>query len=152
MIYDDLKQFITDKMYTYTECQNMLNNYYKHKQLTDDQYDELMELAKELEANSADDELMGKINAMAHEIESLKQDVEALKNQSEIPPSAEDGSESNPFVAYRGMTYIKGKYYLDTSDNKIYLCVRNDIEGGQELNYLPSELKNNYFKFVKNNK
>ena len=44
MLYDDLKQFITDKMYTIVECQNMLNNYYKHKQLTHEQYHHLTKI------------------------------------------------------------------------------------------------------------
>lgn len=150
MLYDDLKQFINDKRYTVLECQSMLNNYYKHKQLTDDEYDELMELSKELEANNSNDDLMMIINKIKHDINALKKDVETLKSESGAPPQeTEDGTQENPFIAYRGMTYIKDKYYLDTEDNSIYLCTRNDITGGQQLNYLPHELKDIYFQFIK---
>ena len=63
-LYEDLKQLITDKMYTIVECQNMLNNYYKHKQLSDEEYDELMEMSKELEANNNDDALNAQFNVI----------------------------------------------------------------------------------------
>lgn len=119
MLYDDLKQFITDKMYTIVECQNMLNNYYKHKQLSDEEYDELMEMSKELEANNSDDELNARFSVIDKRFESLEKEIANIKQAVEegvstVPPVEEaDGSEFNPITAYSGLAYKKNLYYLD---------------------------------------
>lgn len=159
MLYDDLKQFITDKMYTIVECQNMLNNYYKHKQLSDEEYDELMERSKELEANNSDDELNARFSVIDKRFESLEKEIANIKQAIEeggstVPPIEEaDGSEFNPITAYSGLAYKKNLYYLDPSNNEVYKCIdRADItESGVVLYNLPHELVNVYFNWVRKN-
>lgn len=159
MLYDDLKQFITDKMYTIVECQTMLNNYYKHKQLSDDEYNELMEMSKELEANNVDDELNARFSVIDKRFESLEKEIANIKKavedgDSTVPPIEEaDGSEFNPITAYSGLAYKKNLYYLDPSNNEVYKCIdRADItESGVVLYNLPHELVNVYFNWVRKN-
>ena len=159
MLYDDLKQFITDKMYTIVECQNMLNNYYKHKQLSDEEYDELMEMSKELEANNSDDELNARFSVIDKRFESLEKEIANIKQavedgDSTVPPIEEaDGSKFNPITAYSGLAYKKNLYYLDPSNNEVYKCIdRADItESGVVLYNLPHELVNVYFNWVRKN-
>ena len=159
MLYDDLKQFITDKMYTIVECQNMLNNYYKHKQLSDEEYDELMEMSKELEANNSNDELTAQFSVIDKRFESLEKEIANIKQAVEdgdltVPPVEKpDGSEFNPITAYSGLAYKKNLYYLDPSNNEVYKCIdRVDItESGVVLYNLPHELVNVYFNWVRKN-
>lgn len=159
MLYDDLKQFITAKMYTIVECQNMLNNYYKHKQLSDEEYDELMEMSKELEANNSDDELNAQFSVIDKRFESLEKEIANIKQAVEdgastVPPVEEpDGSEFNPITAYSGLAYKKNLYYLDPTNNEVYKCIdRDDItESGVVLYNLPHELVNVYFNWVRKN-
>lgn len=159
MLYDDLKQFITDKMYTIVECQNILNNYYKHKQLSDEEYDELMEMSKELEANNSDDELNARFSVIDKRFESLEKEIANIKQaiedgDSTVPPIEEaDGSEFNPITAYSGLAYKKNLYYLDPTNNEVYKCIdRADItESGVVLYNLPHELVNVYFNWVRKN-
>lgn len=159
MLYEDLKQFITDKMYTIVECQNMLNNYYKHKQLSDEEYDELMEMSKELEANNVDDALNARFSVIDKRFESLEKEIANIKQavedgDSTVPPIEEaDGSEFNPITAYSGLAYKKNLYYLDPTNNEVYKCIdRDDItESGVVLYNLPHELVNIYFNWVRKN-
>lgn len=59
------------------------------------------------------------------------------------------GTLDKPIIAAIGMTYFKDKYYLDETDNKIYLCIRDDNNGnGTTLYHAPNVLVNNYFKIV----
>lgn len=158
-LYEDLKQLITDKMYTIVECQNMLNNYYKHKQLSDDEYDELMEMSKELEANNSDDELNARFSVIDKCFESLEKEIANIKQavedgDSTVPPVEEpDGSEFNPITAYSGLAYKKNLYYLDPTNNEVYKFIdRADItESGVVLYNLPHELVNVYFNWVRKN-
>ena len=157
MLYDDLKQYIFDKMYTIVQCQNMLNNYYKHKQLTDEQYDELMEMSKDLEANSSDDELEARFTVIDERFKTIESEIENLKKTIEqggstVPPIDEpDGSEFNPITAYSGLAYKKNLYYLDPTNSEVYKCRdRSDItDDGVVLYNLPHELVNIYFYWVR---
>lgn len=163
MLYDDLKQFINDKMYTIVECQNMLNNYYKHKQLSDEEYDELMEMSKELEANNSDDELNARFSVIDKHFESLEKEIANIKQAVEdgdltVPPVEEaDGSEFNPIEAYSGLYYKSGLYYFEyKNDNQIEVYKCRDLEDtqgdGKQLYDLPSSLINIYFDWVRKDK
>lgn len=156
-LYDDLLTLIQQGAYTIVECQNMLNNYYKHRQLNDEQYDELMELSKSLEANNPNDELEARFTAIDKRFEAQEKEIANLKRIIEeggsvVPPVEEpDGSEFNPITAYSGLAYKKNLYYLDPTNNEVYKCRdRADItESGVVLYNLPHELVNIYFDWVR---
>lgn len=61
-----------------------------------------------------------------------------------------EGTVANPIIAAIGMTYFKDKYYLDETDNKIYLCIRDDSNGnGTVLHFMPNALGGIYFEVIK---
>ena len=62
--------------------------------------------------------------------------------------SGHAGTIDNPILAARGMEYEYGKYYLDTEDEKTYLCKRGEETGSIVLYYLPHELIGQYFEEV----
>ena len=158
-MYDKLKEYITNGYYTIVQCQNILNNMYAKKQLSDDEYDELMEMSKELEANNVDDALNAQFIVIDKRFESLEKEIANIKQavedgDSTVPPIEEaDGSEFNPITAYSGLAYKKNLYYLDPSNNEVYKCIdRADItESGVVLYNLPHELVNVYFNWVRKN-
>ena len=158
MLYDDIKQMIEEKVYTIVQCQNMLNNYYKHMQLTDEQYDELMELSKGLEPNNPDDYLDARFEIINQEIEAIKSRLETITQTIEgagtvVPPVEEaDGSEFNPITAYKGLYYKANLYYLDPINNEVYKCRETEEtlqSEGKQLTNLPHELVNVYFDWVR---
>ena len=58
-----------------------------------------------------------------------------------------EGTLANPIVAAAGMTYFKDKYYLDETNGKIYLCIRDDSNGnGTVLHFMPNALVGVYFE------
>lgn len=60
-----------------------------------------------------------------------------------------EGDLAHPIIAAVGMTYFKDKYYLDETDNKIYLCIRDDSNGnGTALYHMPSVLVGIYFEII----
>lgn len=158
-MYDKLKEYITNGYYTIVQCQNILNNMYAQKQITDEEYDELMEMSKELEANNSDDELNAQFIVIDKRFESLEKEIANIKQAVEdgdltVPPIEEaDGSEFNPITAYSGLAYKKNLYYLDPSNNEVYKCIdKADItESGVVLYNLPHELVNVYFNWVRKN-
>ena len=58
------------------------------------------------------------------------------------------GTLEDPIPAIAGMTYVKDLYYLDESDGKTYICIRQDTTEGTVLHYLPHDLVGNYFNVV----
>lgn len=152
-LFEDLKEHISAKFYTLTEAEDMLDKYFERKRLTSEEYDQLMELAKDLEVNSDDDKLENRFIALEKSFEALLARVTELERVvseggGEITPPVEpDGSVDNHITAYRGLIYNQGKHYLDPEDNKIYICTRDSV---QALHYLPHELIGHYFDFVKN--
>lgn len=60
------------------------------------------------------------------------------------------GTQDDPIPAAAGMEYEYGKYYLDPSDSRTYLCERTGEAAGGKivLQYLPHELVGNYFTEV----
>lgn len=157
ILYEELKKFIKEKMYTVVQCQNMLNNYYKYMQLTDEQYNELMELSKELDANNSNDEIDARFSVINKKIKNIEATLDSLKSAVEeggtvvSPVEEADGSEFNPIEAYSGLAYKKNLYYLDPTNSEVYKCIdRADIEeDGVVLYNLPHELVNIYFNWVR---
>jgi len=94
-------------------------------------------------------------------IYKLRQQHDATGNDAWTPEAApalwsavsregENGTPESPITAARGTEYIYGQYYLDTEDNKVYLCQRTgEAEGGTVvLQFLPHELTGQYFEEV----
>ena len=158
-MYDKLKEYIQNGYYTIVQCQSILNNMYAQKQLSDEEYDEIMEMSKELEANNSDDELNAQFSVIDKRFESLEKEIANIKQAVEdgastVPPvTGADGSEFNPITAYSGLAYKKNLYYLDPTNNEVYKCIdRADItESGVVLYNLPHELVNVYFNWVRKN-
>ena len=57
-----------------------------------------------------------------------------------------DGTKYDPIPSVSGMEYEYGKYYLDSEDEKTYLCKRLNETGTIVLYYLPHELIGQYFE------
>lgn len=158
-MYDKLKEYMENGYYTIVQAQSIINNMYAQKQLNDDEYNELMEMSKELEANNSDDELNVQFSVIDKRFESLEKEIANIKQTIEdggttVPPVEEpDGSEFNPITAYAGLYYKKDLYYLDPSNNEVYRCInREDIpEKGVQLYDLPNRLVNIYFNWVRKN-
>ena len=60
-----------------------------------------------------------------------------------------EGTLDKPIIANIGMTYFKDKYYIDGTNGKIYLCIRDDSNGnGTTLYHMPSVLVGTYFELA----
>lgn len=158
-MYNKLKEYMENGYYTIVQAQSIINNMYAQKQLSDEEYDELMEMSKELEANNVDDALNARFSVIDKRFESLEKEIANIKQavedgDSTVPPIEEaDGSEFNPITAYSGLAYKKNLYYLDPTSNEVYKCIdRADItESGVVLYNLPHESVNVYFNWVRKN-
>lgn len=162
-MYDKLKEYITNGYYTIVQCQSILNNMYAQKQLSDDEYNELFEMSKELEANNSDDELNARFSVIDKRFESLEKEIANIKQaiedgDSTVPPVEEaDGTEFNPIEAYSGLYYKAGLYYFEYKNKnqiEVYKCRDlEDTQGdGKQLYDLPSKLINVYFDWVRKDK
>lgn len=158
-MYNKLKEYMENGYYTIVQAQSIINNMYAQKQLSDDEYNELFEMSKELEANNVDDALNAQFNVINEHLKKIDEEIANIKQAVEdgdltVPPVEEpDGSEFNPITAYSGLAYKKNLYYLDPSNNEVYKCIdRADItESGVILYNLPHELVNVYFNLVRKN-
>lgn len=158
-MYKNLKQLIENRFYTVVQAQEVLNDFRAKLQITSEEYDELWELIKDLEVNTSDDQQNIRFTKIENDILTIKQEIQAIKDKLAEsgtvvpePEPTEDGTEFNPITAQAGMKYYKDKYYLDPSNNEVYLCIRDsDTEPGTgvELAYLPSQLVNIYFNWVR---
>lgn len=162
-MYDKLKEYITNGYYTIVQCQNILNNMYAQKQLSDDEYNELFEMSKELEVNNSDDELNAKFTIIDEKFKTIENEIANLKQaiedgDSTVPPLEEaDGTEFNPIEAYSGLYYKAGLYYFEYKNKnqiEVYKCRDlEDTQGdGKQLYDLPSSLINIYFDWVRKDK
>lgn len=157
--YETMLEQITkeDSPYTEVTAKNRIAKLYASNQLSDDEYDDLMEKASSLNVNSEDGELNIRFTALERKVSDLEQKVNALMDETGTEDPSEgqpkpDGTEYNPIEAYRGMEYFKDKYYKDAEDSKVYLCTRDsdtDPGTGVSLNYLPHELEGIYFQYVR---
>lgn len=56
------------------------------------------------------------------------------------------GTLEDPIPAVSGMQYEKDLYYV--YDGVVYLCIREDAEGGTVLHFTPDQLVGNYFEII----
>lgn len=162
-MYDKLKEYIQNGYYTIVQCQSILNNMYAQKQLSADEYNELFEMSKTLEANNVDDALNAQFNVINEHLKKLDEEIANIKQAIEeggstVPPSEEaDGTEFNPIEAYSGLYYKAGLYYFEyknKNQKEVYKCRDlEDTQGdGKQLYDLPSKLINVYFDWVRKDK
>lgn len=155
--YEAMFEQMNKGAYTEVSAKNTLTVMFAKQMLTKEEYDELMDKATDLSVNTDAGEVNIRLVALEKDVSTLKEQVAALMEGSDVedPTGTEpkpDGSEYNPITTYRGMTYYKDKYYKDSEDNQVYLCTRDsDSEPGTgvSLNYLPHELVNIYFNYVR---
>lgn len=156
-LYDDLKSSISEGFYTLLEAKGLLNGYFMQLQINEDQYNELMDMAKKLNPNDSDDEAEIRLTKIEKSIEAVAKRIDAIEKSMAsggtiVPePSGQTGTADDPITAYRGMTYEKGKYYEDPEKgNEIYLCTYNEsvsTEPTVTINGLPHEYVNIYFNW-----
>lgn len=157
--YNAMQTEMSKGTYTEVEAKTTLTTMYAQKMLTDDEYTELMEAAGKLSANTADGDTNVRFTAIEERIKALEDEVARIKAAIEeggtVVPEPEPGatgSEFDPIDAYRGMVYTKDLYYRDSEDGQIYKCFRDNDSApgtGVRLDYLPHELVNIYFYFIR---
>lgn len=159
--YTAMKAEMQKGTYTEIEAKERLTTMYAQKMLASEEYTELMELASTLNANTSEGEWRNSFTALEERVKKNEDEIALIKQAlqdgeitvPEPEEPTEDGTEFNPITAYRGMTYCKDKYYKDPEkNNEVYLCIRdNDTEPGTgtRLDYMPHELVNIYFNFVR---
>lgn len=143
--------------YTEVSAKITLDDLYTRQRLTHDEYIELMDKADTLAVNTADGNTLVRIVALETSVKTLTDEVAAIKQAVEggstvIPEPGQTGAEDDPIEAVRGMVYYKDKYYRDPDDGQVYQCYRDSdtVPGsGVALAYLPHELVNIYFYFVR---
>lgn len=159
LAYEAMKAEMAKGTYTEIEAKETLTTMYAQKMLTADEYTELMEAAARLNANTSEGEWRNSFTALEERVKKNEEEIALIKKALEdgeiVVPEPEpgaDGTEFNPITAYRGMNYYPGLYYTDPEDNQVYKCRddRGDVtEAGVRLDYLPHELVNIYFYFVR---
>lgn len=157
--YGAMKTEIEKGSYTEIEAKETLTTMYAQKMLSSDEYTELMEASTKLNANTSDGEWRNLFTALAERVKKNEENIDLIKKNlsdsgTEVPEPEEGatGAEDDPIDTYRGMTYFKDKYYRDSEDGQVYKCYRdNDTEPGTgiRLDYLPHELVNIYFYFIR---
>lgn len=162
-VYSDTYKLLHDqislKQLTEPEAKKMIAKLYGYKMLSDDECDLLMAEANELSANTDYGDLNNQITELKEKISAIEERLsnveQAVKDGSTTIPEPEPGAtgtEFDPITAYAGMMYYKDKYYKDPKDNQIYQCFRDsdtDPGSGVRLDFIPSQLVNIYFYFVR---
>ena len=149
LAYEGIKTQINHGNYTEVEAKQAITQLYIKKMITKKEFNVLMNLSDGLNPNTNIGEIQTEIVEIKEQIETIKQKLEEggiVVPESEL--TKQDGSTPEKAIdAYAGMLYYKGKYYRDTTDNKIYVCMdRADVtEDGIRLYYIPSQLVGIYF-------
>lgn len=150
--YRTIKEEIEAGRYTVKRALEIIGVQHAHQQITDDEYNELYNMATNLDANNSDDEAAIWRTQVERRLGELEASVGSLledSGETDPDPDTPDGSADKPIEAYRGMTYYKDKYYLDPEDSMTYLCTRDSDTApgtGLALYYLPHELAGIYFQ------
>lgn len=159
IVYNEMVRQMDKGAYTEVSAKNTISIFMARQMITEDEYNELMDKANELAANNADGDTLARIVALETAVDTLTAEVKAIKQAVQQgstdvpePEPGQTGGETDPIDAVRGMTYYKDKCYLDPADGQVYQCFRDsDTEPGTgvALAYLPHELVNIYFHFVR---
>lgn len=138
--------------YTEVNAKKTINKFLARKQITEDEYDDLMDKADALAANTADGNTLARIVAIESSVKSLSDEVAAIKTAVEQgggtvtePSTGQTGEEMDPIDAVAGMTYTENLYYRDPTNGEVYKCIKT-VEGWAGL---PHEAVNIYFNWTR---
>lgn len=137
--------------YTEVDAKKTISNLYARQMITDDEYNELMDKADALAANTEDGQTLARIVALESSVKTLQEQVDAIKQAVEEGSTAipdvgptQTGAEMDPIDAIAGMSYEKDKYYRDPTNKEVYLCTVSVAYAG-----LPHEAVNIYFNWAR---
>ena len=101
-LFEELKTRIANKEYSMSECVDMLNAYLMKKQLTTEEYKELMDLAiANRDIDNEYPELKEQVLALGTEIEEIKQRLDKLEQK-------EPSQEVQEWQRWNGLPYGVG--------------------------------------------
>lgn len=154
--YEVMKTEIQKGSYTELEAKNILTQIYAKKMLSNEEYNELMDSATELSANTEDGEWRNSFKALEERVKKNEEDIKLIRQKlsgegTEVPEpdTGATGTEFDPITAYAGMLYMPNLYYKDPVDNQIYKARDTLPEEGQRLDLTPKDAVNVYFDFVR---
>lgn len=150
-IYTTMMDQMEAGTFTEVAAKKTINKFFARQQITEDEYDELMDKADTLATNTEDGDTLARIVALEDNVKALQEQVAAIKQaveggSTEIPDvgPTQTGAEFDPIDAVAGMSYEKDKYYRDPTNKEVYICTVSVAYAG-----LPHEAINVYFNWVR---
>ena len=150
-IYTTMMEQMEAGTFTEVAAKKTINKFFARQQITEDEYDELMDKADTLATNTEDGDTLARIVALEDNVKALQEQVAAIKQaveggSTEIPDvgPTQTGAEFDPIDAVAGMSYEKDKYYRDPTNKEVYVCTVSVAYAG-----LPHEAINVYFNWVR---
>lgn len=150
-IYTTMMEQMEAGTFTEVAAKKTINKFFARQQITEDEYDELMDKADTLATNTEDGDTLARIVALEDNVKALQEQVAAIKQaveggSTEIPDvgPTQTGAEMDPIDAVAGMSYEKDKYYRDPTNKEVYLCTVSVAYAG-----LPHEAVNVYFSWAR---
>ena len=150
-IYTTMMEQMEAGPFTEVAAKKTINKFFARQQITEDEYDELMDKADTLATNTEDGDTLARIVALEDNVKALQEQVAAIKQaveggSTEIPDvgPTQTGAEFDPIDAVAGMSYEKDKYYRDPTNKEVYICTVSVAYAG-----LPHDAVNVYFNWVR---
>lgn len=150
-IYTTMMEQMEAGTFTEVAAKKTINKFFARQQITEDEYDELMDKADTLATNTEDGDTLARIVALEDNVKALQEQVAAIKQaveggSTEIPDvgPTQTSAEFDPIDAVAGMSYEKDKYYRDPTNKEVYLCTVSVAYSG-----LPHEAVNVYFAWAR---
>ena len=150
-IYTTMMEQMEAGTFTEVAAKKTINKFFARQQITEDEYDELMDKADTLATNTEEGDTLARIVALEDNVKALQEQVAAIKQaveggSTEIPDvgPTQTGAEFDPIDAVAGMSYEKDKYYRDPTNKEVYICTVSVAYAG-----LPHEAINVYFNWVR---
>lgn len=150
-IYTTMMEQMEAGTFTEVAAKKTINRFFARQQITEDEYDELMDKADTLATNTEDGDTLARIVALEDNVKALQEQVAAIKQaveggSTEIPDvgPTQTGAEFDPIDAVAGMSYEKDKYYRDPTNKEVYICTVDVAYAG-----LPHDAVNVYFNWVR---
>ena len=150
-IYTTMMEQMEAGTFTEVAAKKTINKFFARQQITEDEFDELMDKADTLATNTEDGDTLARIVALEDNVKALQEQVAAIKQaveggSTEIPDvgPTQTGAEFDPIDAVAGMSYAEDKYYRDPTNKEVYVCTVSVAYAG-----LPHEAVNVYFNWAR---